>query len=683
MKDKTRLQILLRYARALVIAVTLAFLVECLIFQFPALRYKQKSISFVPDGRDDMVTVSVVDELAELTAEEIRSIEVERDNNRILAEYNGEEYVEPEDDTLVEKDGTMFRKVKKTVVSVDIGNAYYIHKLDLRLPVTKSAGYSVAAYKDGKVVKDDIYCTIEAKIDAGIANVSEYADAIEVVILSEEEIEPQQMKITISNSFSPNAMRIVFMILLFLIVVMLVNEKKALHERQEWIFAVVCFMLGSLLIWGIGTNQVSYDEYVHAKAAYKLSFGTRLEFTESALQMSGNLLPLFHNPEERALIEAYENVNNDFSWADIGSQSRFVRSETRVYYPMAVGFWLGRTLHMGFARTVALAKFGNLLFYILIVFFAIRCATKYKNIVALIGLLPNNVFLAAALSYDPIVISFLLLGTVLISNELLEPQKKLTWQNTLLILISFAIGCQSKPIYIVMALLMLFYGKEKFVNRRQMWLFKAAVLVVAGLMLYNIFFPTPTAGSDYHLVSNITYAGDKRNVGTSVMGQIEYIFGHPGVYTVLLLRSMAEMLGRYLLGGTGFFQYGYLGAAPMVVTYVVVLLALWLVLFCAKGEKRQGIGICYILLSLLMIFGTSAIVWTSMYVSYTTVGANEIRGVQGRYFIPMFLPLAVCFLNSRWESRLNQTNRSRIMFALMAGVNMFMIYGLVIGAMNV
>ncbi len=683
MKNKKRWTVLLQYILVLIVVVTVAFLVECLVFQFPALRYKSQPITFVPDGSDEMVQMRIEDDLAQLTAEEIRSIEVERDNNRILAEYNGEEYVEPEDETLVEKDGTMYRKVKKHVISVDLGNPYYIHKLDIRIPVTESAGYSAVVYRDGKIIDSDIYCTVEAKIGAGIANVSEYADFIEVTILSEEEIEAQYIKMTISNAFRPNAMRIAFMILLLLIIAVLVIEKTALHEKQEWVFAVVCFLMGSLLICGIGTNQVSYDEYVHAKAAYKLSFGTTLEFTESALQMSGNLLPLFHNPEERALVEAYENKNNDFSWADIGSQSRFVRSETRVYYPMAIGFRIGRTLQMGFAETVALAKFGNLLFYILIVFFAIRLATKYKNIVALIGLLPNNVFLAAALSYDPLVISFLLLGMVLIINEILEPERKLTWQNTLLILISFAIGCQSKPIYVVMALLLLFFGKDKFVNRTQMWLFKAAVLVFAGLMIYNIFFPTPTAGSDYHLVSNITYAGDKRNLGTSVIGQIEYIFGNPGVYTVLLLRSMGEMLGRYLLGGTGFFQYGYLGAAPMIATYIVILLALWLMLFAAKGQKRNSVGVKYIVLILVMIFGTAAIVWTSMYVSYTTVGADEIRGVQGRYFIPMFLPFAVCLLNSKFESRLEEHNRSRIMFGVMTALNMIMIYGLVIRTMNI
>ncbi len=683
MQNRSKSKIFLSYLLAMLVAVTITFLVECLIFQFPALRYKQKPISFALDGTDSRVQLTIKDALAQLTAEEIRSIEIERDNQRILAEYNGEVYEPPVDDTLVEKDDTMYRKVKKTILHVTLEKPYYIHKLDLRVPVTEDAGYSVVASKDGNVVNSNIYCTIEPKIGAGIANVSEYVDEIEVEILSEEELDAEDMSLTISNSFQPNRMRVAFLIVLFLLAAIMVFEKQAQKEKQEWIFAITCLFLGGLLICGIGTNQVSYDEYVHAKAAYKLSFGTTIEFTESALQMAGNLLPQFTNPQERELIEAYENQNNDFSWADIGHQSRFVRSETRVYYPMALGFWLGRVLNLGFAQTVALAKLGNLLFYILVVFFAIRFATKYKNIVTLIGLLPNSVFLAASLTYDAVVNSFLLLGMVLIINEILEPQKKLTWQNTLLILCSFAIGCQSKPIYVVMALLMLFYGKDKFHNRFQECICKGAILVMAGLMVYNIFFPTPAAGSDYYLVGNFSYAGDKRNLGTSVTGQIQYIFGNPVTYALLLLRSMVEMLGGYLLGTSDFFQYGYLGTAPTIATYVVILLAVWLMLFAAKGEKRQGIGIKFVLLHLLMVFGVSAIVWTSMYVSYTTVGANEIRGVQGRYFIPMFLPLACCLLNGRWESRMEQHNRSRIMFSVMSLLNLAMIYMLVIVAMNV
>ena len=76
-------------------------------------------------------------------------------------------------------------------------------------------------------------------------------------------------------------------------------------------FAISAMLIGSAMIWGVGTNQVGYDEYVHAKSIYDLSFGTTIETTEAAMQLKGNLLPFFYTPEERALIEEYEQRNND------------------------------------------------------------------------------------------------------------------------------------------------------------------------------------------------------------------------------------------------------------------------------------------------------------------------------------------------------------------------------------
>ena len=47
-------------------------------------------------------------------------------------------------------------------------------------------------------------------------------------------------------------------------------------------------------------------------------------------------------------------------------------------------------------------------------------------ILAFIGLLPNNLFMACSLTRDMVVTSFLILGTVLLMNEFLEPERKLT-----------------------------------------------------------------------------------------------------------------------------------------------------------------------------------------------------------------------------------------------------------------
>ncbi|MCR4691792.1 MAG: DUF2142 domain-containing protein [Lachnospiraceae bacterium] len=684
---------------AMVICMTTAFLAECLIFQLPSVRYKSAPLSFY--GENALVdipgtfTVFCEKSLVELDEEEAKSIQVERNSRKILENYLGEEQEEKQDDTLVEKaDGSFWRRVNVITFSVRLPKARYVKKLDLRLhdSLTGSCGYSVKSFLDTEKAMETTYCSIDPKTKAGIANLGCLTDQLEISIMTADDIQPSDVVFTLSNQFAPNGMRILWVFFVMLTVAVLIEFRYPITKKLEWCFALGAFIIGLLLILGIGTNQVSYDEHVHAKAAYKLSFGSRIETTESAMQMNGNQLPMFHNPEERALVEQYEDENHDYSWADIGFQSRFVRTEDRVYYPLAAGFWLGRMLHLSFAATVALAKMCNLLCYIVVCFFAIRLAKRYQELVCMVALLPNSIFLAASISYDMIVNSFLLLGCVLLYNEFLEPDEKVEWYRLLPMLMCFVIGSLSKPIYVIMVGMFLFLGKKKFRNPLQEWVCKISVLILIGLMLYNIFRPLPVAGSDYNMVGDFALAGDKRNVGASVTGQVQYILSNPVSYAMLLLSQMGSLLFSYVLGGKGFFQYGYVGESPMLATWGAGALAILLAILKPQPDPEEryqwekghvNLGAKNRALTILMCFGLTAVIWTSMYVSYTAVGADTIKGVQGRYFTPLFLPALLCFLGDKKSGNMGRCGRNRLAWGLMVFMNLSMIWRLIICVYNV
>lgn len=692
-KKKRLMKSALKGAVVLLAVLFLSVLSEILIFNRQALFHSYEAVLF---GKEKMVT-ETVDSLAQLSDEEQNAIRVEQENKKLLAEYNGEEYVEELDESLVEQDGVIYQKVKETRIRMELGDTYYVKKIKLEIPVEENAGYTVSIYDKGTLLTDQVYCSINPKLDAGIANVGKNTNAMEIVLLTGEEPELSALKVTISNEISLNPVRMGFFAVFFLMLYWIFgagrNVWEQMKQRPQWFFAVFALLLGSLLIMGIGTNQVSYDEYAHAKSAYKLSFGSTIETTEAAMQMVGNTLPYFNNPEERQMVEAYEDLMNDPSYIapDIGHQSRFPRAETRVYYPMAAGFYLGRTLHVGFADMVAMAKLGNLLCYILIVFLAVKKAKGYGMVVAGIGLLPNNIFIASALSYDALVTSCLLLGYVLLLNEILTPDEKVKPGNALLMLLSFVVGCLSKPVYIVMALMLLFLPAKKFHNKWMAALFKISVTVLAGLMIYNIFFPTPVAGGDYQLVSNAAYSGDKRSVGTSTMGQISYVIKNPLTYTKVLLKEMFGMLFGYTLTGVPYAGYAYLGTAPFWVNWLLILLGIFTALFARTKEKLGKVihGLTH-----LMNFGVAAIVFSSMYISFTAVGSNQIMGVQGRYFIPLFLPFLSCFFG-RGEGKekglvfvKNKMHSlsgiyERVIFGVLCAVNLYMTWKLIILKMNV
>lgn len=700
-------KLILKYTVVLVAVLALSVLTDVLIFNRTALTDGYATVAF---DADDMV-VETKDSLAQLSAEEQNALEVELENQRILAEYNGEKFVPVLDESLVEKDGIYYQKVKETHIWMELGDTYYIKKLQLSIPVEESAGYTVGVYEKGQFY-DDIYCSISPKLDAGVANVGRSTNALDIVILTVDEPDIANIRVEISNELDLNGVRISFFAVLFLLLYLILaagrNVWGFLKEKPQWFFAFSALLMGVLLIIGIGTNQVSYDEYAHARSAYRLSFGSTIETTEAAMQMVGNNLPYFNNPEERELVEAYEDLMHDPDYIapDIGHQSIFPRAETRVYYPMAIGFYLGRLLDTGFADMVALAKLGNLLCYIAIVFWAIKKAKGYGMVVAAIGLLPNNIFIASALSYDALVTSCLLLAYVLVLNEILTPDEKIKPGNALLMLVAFVVGCLSKPNYIIMALMLLFLPAKKFQNKWAAAVFKVAVTMLAFFMLYNIFFPTPVAGGDYQLVSNAAYSGDKRSVGTSTMGQIAYILGNPLTYTKVLLTEMFGMLFGYLgIGGplrsVPFVGYAYLGTAPFFVNWILILLGIFAALFATVKQKMsKGFNG----LSHLMNFGVSAIVFTSMYISYTAVGSDQILGVQGRYFIPLFLPFLSCFLGwgltgknagnkaGKISEKINAAGEKlhampavyeRVIFGVLIVVNLWMTWTLVVLKMNV
>ncbi|MCR5654845.1 MAG: DUF2142 domain-containing protein [Lachnospiraceae bacterium] len=646
-------------------------------------------------------TFSMEDSYVYLSDQEMYELEVAQENERIMAEYEGRTYEEVLPEGYEKRDGKIAKKCKAYELTYELPEARYIRKLAFYAPVTDAAGISVDLFSDGEKVADGMYCSVSPALGAGVMNVGKSGDRVTIGFLASDEIKEEDIRLAVSNKLRIEPVRVLFFFTcLFCLCLLFVRRDKEGARKPEWIFAISAFLCGGILILGIGTNQVGFDEYVHAKAAYALSFGSTIETTEAAMEMGGNLLPYYNNPEERDLVYAYLDEMNDPNVIapNISHQSRLPRTETRVYYPMAAGFYVGRMLHLSFADMVALAKFGNLICYIAIVCFAIKLAEAYPLVVMAIGLLPNNIFIASELSYDALVTSCLLLGYVLLLNEFLQPNRRLRPWRLAAMLFVFEVGCLSKPVYIFMACMLVFLPKHKFKNRLSEVLCKLAVVAFAGMMLYNIFRPTPVSGGDYQLVSNVIYSGDKRSVGTSTMGQIEYIMHNAVAYASLLLKEMFSMLGDYVLpysktlgvGGIGYVNYAYLGAAPFLVNYLMIAVGICTALTSdIRKRTKEAVGLAGLTkaqkaLTHLMNFGVAAVVFTSMYVSYNAVGADTILGVQGRYFIPLFLPFLSTLFGCRQIG--NEKVRQYIergCVIVMIGLNLYMTWSMVVTAMNV
>ena len=82
---------------------------------------------------------------------------------------------------------------------------------------------------------------------------------------------------------------------------------------------------------------------------------------------------------------------------------------------------IGKNLNLPFSAVFALGKFGNLLMYVIVMFWAIRLAKNRKLLLAFVAMLPTPLFLASSYTYDSVVFSFITLGCVLWSREAFFP----------------------------------------------------------------------------------------------------------------------------------------------------------------------------------------------------------------------------------------------------------------------
>ncbi|WP_099469148.1 DUF2142 domain-containing protein [Konateibacter massiliensis] len=654
--------------------VALAFLIECLGFNWHSIFHANKTAAFDLGQSSEAIGIEQGETLVPLTDEEIQEIELNKENAKLLAEINGEEYVETVDPSLIDDNGTLSRKVYTTNITIDMGEEYYVKKFSIAYPTEANLGYEINLV-NGEKESDTIYDTLNYRLKQGTTNVNETGDKMVVNLKTSSAFTPQGMIITISNEFQINHLRVIFLIGGMLAIAFLVFNRRIFQKRLEIAFAIFSLLFGIFIIVFDGTNQLSWDEYVHYENAYRASFGQTIEYTEASIQMKGRIMPSFDTLEEKKLIAAYAQERNDYSVADIKNQQRFVQYNVRAYLPQSIMLAMARVLNLSFASAYMLGKLGNLLFYTIIMALAIRISKVGKIYIAIIGLLPTPLFLASVYAYDAVITALVFLGFVIWLNEILDKEKKLEWYTALAMILCFVVGTWSKTIYMVMMLLLCFLPKEKFDGKLRSGLFRAGVVVIVGLLLITIYkSPIEATGATADLQSNTAYLGDIRAQGANLEDQAKYVLSQPLAYTKVLLRSLKNSAFDYLLGTSTWLLYGYVGRFPTVFAALTSLLILGASLFQTKEDRQYVLAAKWKVLLGVMAFGMASLIWTGLYVTFTKVGANYISGVQGRYYIPFILPLMFVFKNNKCKLNISTEVFHKAVFAILIFINLYGTY---------
>lgn len=313
-----------------------------------------------------------------------------------------------------------------------------------------------------------------------------------------------------------------------------------------------------------------------------------------------------------------------------------VRTTPLAYVPQALGIALGRLLNLGGLGLLFLGRLFNLAFFAVMGYLAIRRMPFGKEAAAGVALLPMTLHLASSLSYDVMIISLSGYFTALCLH-LAYKAERVKVRDVLVLALVMAVMGPCKMVYGVIAGFCLLIPVKKFGGWGKWTLSAASVLGAFGAAMALV---------NHRTVSLYTQADQGYVAWAQETG---YTFGQL-LHSPLLVLKMCyntlmwqgEQLYTGMIGGA----LGHMDAV-LNTPYVVILGLTAILVMMALRKPGESILIqwkgrlwiwflCLVCLGALMF---------SMLLAWTPVTSNVIKGVQGRYLLPL-LPIFLVSLKN-------------------------------------
>ena len=380
----------------------------------------------------------------------------------------------------------------------------------------------------------------------------------------------------------------------------------------------------------------SADDAEHFFRAYQVATGGWVASRENNLvggplpedlAVIAKLIPRGINGRRQNPADILKIVHFDRSPAQSG-QTMFIgfpnmaKNIPLLYLPQALGITFGKALDASPIALNYLARFGNLLVWIAVVFTAIKTIPMAKWLLLAVALTPMSLFLATSMSADTMTYGLCFLFIALVM-KLAFGRPAVTMQSLLLLLTLCALVALSKVVYVVLIFLVLLIPRSKFTSNRR---YLAFMGLCFGLGI-GMALSWSAVVINLHVPANPGQTADPS-------AQIAFILSEPlrylAIFASAVFNGFSE-LARQLIG-----VLGWLDTRLPSWFYLASYAAIGLIsLFDQTAEVE--LNVLSKLIILAVFSAGTLLVFTGLYINWTPVGGTVILGVQGRYFIPLSL----------------------------------------------
>ena len=394
----------------------------------------------------------------------------------------------------------------------------------------------------------------------------------------------------------------------------------------EKIFLVVGSTLGIIYLFLMPIGRAP-DEPAHYWKVYSIAQGNPLNETQNDIKgnyLPENLIATSNNFTYNAYEEIAQHLNESVSEDQIFIKT--LGSNPIDYVPQIIGIFLGRFLHLPMIVILYLGRLFGLISCLTIIYYCLKYIPILKTSLFFISCLPLTMQTFISISYDGLIfcsaialISFILYS---IHNKQFKFKAIHYLAATLICTTLIAV----KPVYFPLCLTIYFIPIQHFKNKKSKIISLSAVLLLS-LALFFL----------WSLLSTVTEPGNGADTG----GQISFILSNPIKYLVILIRNILD---------TPFLYLARLGALEWLDTHTnQFYIIATLVFLCIKEHfSTSAITISKAFRWTIAVasIATTVLIFTALYIQWTTVGSLEIEGVQTRYLLPFLIVIPLLCIPS-------------------------------------
>lgn len=425
-------------------------------------------------------------------------------------------------------------------------------------------------------------------------------------------------------------------------------------QIEKW-FAIIALIVGGILLFII-PPMASPDEGDHLFNAY--TFSEANFFPDVQGDATGRMLPnciidfveAYNSRFAMKLDEQYNFSEAYTSWAiesDFGPHSfkEYWNSNVSLiaYLPSGLGITIYKILEALFPfvcltpyNLLMVGRICNLIFYVVVIYYALKWTPIMKNTIFLISLLPMSIFLASTLSYDTMIIGFCILLFSRVMN-ILEAKRTISIKDLIVISSCSLILFSVKQAYAPLMIVLLSLAISRFGDIRR-YIKYVLIVLGAGIIPYVVF----NLGKSLAL-KNFTWKYTE-----AMNAQTQVILSNPVHFIKYITNTFADRGKFFYLG-----CLGSLGQQDTNIPEVYLYMLTFIIIFVAMIEvsSQKIITVKFKALSLIGIFLTIYVMFAGTYIIWTatrySIGLDYVEGCQGRYFIPLIVWGMSLFANSK------------------------------------